>query len=179
MENENKLHCCYFFGHRKIDKTPQLIILVSESVEDLIVKKSVNTFLFGSKSEFDDLCCKVVTELKEKYPYIRRVYVRAEFPHIDDHYREYLSARYEDTYYPARIIGAGKAVYPERNREMIDNSCYCIFYYDKNNKVPIKKGSHRQQTEHQPQSGTKLAYDYAVKKGIEVINISEKLPIFQ
>ena len=57
-------------------------------------------FLFGSKSRFDDLCYEAVTELKKKYVHIQRIYVRAEFPYIDESYKSYLLKGYEETYYP-------------------------------------------------------------------------------
>ena len=44
---------------------------------------------------------------------------------------------------------------------MIDNSDYCIFYYDENYKPPMRKKSKRDLFEYQPKSGTKLAYEYA------------------
>ena len=80
----NKLHCCCFFGHRKIKETNELKKAVYDAVEDLITNKDVDIFLFGSKSQFDDLCHSIVTELKEKYPHIKRIYVRAEFQYIDN-----------------------------------------------------------------------------------------------
>ena len=122
----DKLHCCCFFGHRKIKETEELKEAVCNAVEDLITSKNVDTFYFGSKSDFDDFCHSIVTELKEKYPHIQRIYVRAEFPYIDDSYRNYLLERYEDTYYPERMVDAGKAAYVERNYEMINNIKYCI-----------------------------------------------------
>ena len=82
-----KLYTCCFFGHRKITETDELKSNLYSEIEKLIINEKVNTFLFGSKSQFDDLCHTIVTELKEKYPYIKRVYVRAEFPYIDDSYR--------------------------------------------------------------------------------------------
>lgn len=154
---ESKEHTCCFFGHRKINVTDELISRLKATVEGLITEKKVDTFLFGSKSEFDKLCLKVVTELKNKYPHIRRIYVRAEFPYIDEDYTSYLLQSYDQTYYPEHIINAGKASYVERNCEMIDNSDYCIIYYDEN--YPLSK------------SGTKRAYDYAIKKGAAVINL--------
>ena len=78
----------------------------------------MDTFLFGSKSEFDRLCLKLVTKLKEKYPHVKRIYVRAEFPYINDDYMAYLLKSYDDTYYPEKLIGSGKAAYVERNYEM-------------------------------------------------------------
>ncbi len=142
---------CCFFGHRTIYETDELKTKLTDTIERLIVDKKVDTFLFGSKSQFDSLCLKLVTKLKEKYPHVKRIYVRAEFPHISDRYKAYLLENYEDTYYPDKIIGSGREVYVERNYEMIKNSRFCIVYYDKSHFPDNRK------------SGTKIALDYAVK----------------
>ena len=164
-------HTCCFFGHRKIEFTDDLVSRLKEIVEDLIVEKKVDTFLFGSKSQFDKLSLAVVTELKKKHPHIRRIYVRAEFPYIDEDYTAYLLEMYDHTYYPERMINAGKAAYVERNYEMIDSSSYCVIYYNENYRPPRRNNSRRDLFHYQPSSGTKLAYDYAVKKGLKVINV--------
>ena len=168
---EAKEHTCCFFGHRKIEATDELVNRLKDIDEDLITEKKVDTFLFGSKSQFDKLALSVVTELKKNYPHIRRIYVRAEFPYIDEDYTSYLLKRYGHTYYPERMINAGKAAYVERNYEMIDNSNYCVIYYDENYKPPRRKNSRRDLFDYQPNSGTKLAYDYAVKKGKSIMNL--------
>jgi len=162
---------CCFFGHRKIEKNDELERELYNIINELIKEKKVDTFLFGSKSQFDDLCYKVVTELKEIHPHIKRIYVRAEFPYIDDSYREHLLTYYEDTYYPEKIINAHKVVYVERNYEMIDNSSYCICYYDESYAPPRRKNSKRDLFDYQPKSGTKLAYDYALNKKLIIYNI--------
>lgn len=164
-------HTCCFFGHRKIHETDLLKNTIYNTVEDLIVTKKVNTFLFGSKSQFDALCYKVVTDLRVKYPHIRRIYVRAEFPCIDD-YKKYLLYRYEDTYYSERLLNAGKAIYIERNYDMIDKSKYCVVYCDDNYVPPRRKNTKRELTNYQPRSGTKLACDYAKRKGLNVNNVA-------
>lgn len=156
---KNKEYTCCLFGHRKIDITDELINRLKDIIEDLIVNKKIDTFLFGSKSEFDEICLKVVTELKNKYSHIKRIYVRAEFPYIDEKYESYLMTKYDETYYPERLLNAGRVVYVERNYEMIDNSDYCVCYYDE-----AYKPSNRN-------SGTKIAYDYAVKKDLKMVNI--------
>ncbi len=156
---EAKKHTCCFFGHRKINATDKLINNLKEIIENLITEKQIDTFLFGSKSEFDKLCLKTVTMLKYKYPHIKRIYVRAEFPYIDESYKTYLLKSYEDTYFPKKIENSGKAVYVERNYEMIENSSYCVIYYDEKYFPNSSK------------SGTKLAYDYAAKRSKEIINI--------
>ena len=168
---ESKKRTCCFFGHRKINVTDELIRRLRETVEYLITEKKVDTFLFGSKSEFDDLCLNVVTELKNKHSHIKRIYVRAEFPYIDEDYTAYLLQSYEHTYYPERMINAGKAAYVECNCEMTDNSSYCVIYYDENYKPPRRRNRKRDVLDYQPSSGTKLAYDCAVKKNITVINL--------
>ena len=91
---------CCFFGHRKINETEELKSKLIEIIEKLIIDEKVDIFLFGSKSRFNSLCQETVTEIKEKYPYIKRVYVRAEYPYISDDYKNYLLEADEDTYYP-------------------------------------------------------------------------------
>ena len=164
---------CCFFGHRKINETPELTERLESVIESLIKEKAVNIFYFGSKSEFDSLCLKVVTDLKEKYPHIKRIYVRAEFPYIDDSYKKYLLESYEDTYYPEKMINAGRAAYVERNYEMIDNSSYCICYYDENYAPPRRKNSRRDLFDYQPKSGTRMAFDYANKRNLVIYNVFE------
>ena len=168
---KTKEHTCCFFGHRRIEISDELVNRIKEAVEDLITDKNVDTFLFGSKSRFDTLCVNVVTELKKKYPHISRIYVRAEFPYIDEDYAAYLLESYDYTYYPERMINAGRASYVERNYEMIDKSNYCIIYYDENYMPPRRKNSRRDLFDYQPESGTKLAHNYAVKKGLRIINL--------
>ena len=151
---------CCLFGHRTINETDELRTKITEAVERLITDEKVDTFLFGSKSEFDRLCLELVTKLKEKYPHVKRIYVRAEFPFINDDYMAYLLKSYDDTYCPEKLHGAGRAAYVERNYEMINNSKYCIVYYDEPNAPTTRK------------SGTKIALDYAIKKGREVLTFS-------
>ena len=167
MSNEKT--CC-FFGHRKIDETEELKNKLYEIIEKLIEKEKVDTFLFGSKSQFDDLCHKVVTELKEKYPRIKRIYVRSAFQHIPDWYEESLLKHYEGTYFPEHMEKAGKASYVERNQEMINNSDFCVIYYDENYLPSRRRNSRRDLTDYQPKSGTAVAYNYAIKKKKKIIN---------
>lgn len=148
---------CCVFGHRKINETEELRSQLFTAIERLIVENNVDTFLFGSKSRFNDLCYEIVSELKEKYHHIKRVYVRAEFPIIDESYERYLLSRYEDTYFPEKLHHAGKAVYVERNFEMIDNSQFCLVYYDEAHAPTRRK------------SGTKIALEYARKQNKEII----------
>lgn len=126
---DSAVRTCCFLGHREICETEDLKEQLFRGIEQLVVEKNVDTFLFGSKSQFNQLCYDLITKLKETYPYIQRIYVRAEFPTITDSYRKYLLERYEDTYYPQDIVGAGKAVYVKRNKIMIEkNSRPYLFF---------------------------------------------------
>ena len=161
-ENGMKDKTCCFFGHRNINETEQLKAKLIDIIEELITEEKVDTFLFGSKSRFDSLCLETVTKIKEKYPNIKRIYVRAENQYISEQYRNYLLESYEDTYYPEKIINSGRAAYVERNYEMINNSQFCIVYYDEQNAPTTRK------------SGTKIALDYAIKKGKQIIVLPTK-----
>ncbi len=66
------MKCC-FIGHRKIKITKEQEQKLKELIEKLIINNNVSTFLFGSKSEFDALCHYIVSELKQKYPNIKRI----------------------------------------------------------------------------------------------------------
>ena len=135
---------CCFIGHRKIDKSVELTQRVSAVIQDLIENKGVQTFLFGSRSEFDDLCHSIATDLQKNNPRIKRIMYtcRSEYACMkeekeereriaravtkrDIKYKDYDGAMMED-----RLWSAGKASYVERNQDMIDARDYCVCYYN-------------------------------------------------
>ena len=120
--------------------------------------------MFGSKSRFNDLCLDILTKLKVKYSFIKRIYVRAEYEYVSQEYTNYLLQNYEETYYPKEISGAGKYSYVERNQIMIDQSDYCLFYFIDSYEDDVKKSLSR--------SGTKIAYKYAKSKNKTILNVS-------
>ncbi len=54
---------------------------------------------------------------------------------------------------------------------MVNQLYFCVIYYDENYAPPRRRNSKRDLTHYQLRSGTKVAYDYAVKKKSEIINI--------
>ena len=173
VEGINK-NCC-FLGHREIDESENLKAEIRSIVSNLIENKGVDTFFFGSRSAFDSLCHLIVSDLKEIYPHIKRIYIRAEYSDINDDYRNYLLESYEDTYYPERIRNSGRASYVERNQQMINLCSVCVVYYNENYLPPRRRNSKRDLTDYQPKSGTHIAYDYAIKKKKTVINVYKAL----
>ena len=67
-----------------------------------------------------------------------------------------------------------KAAYVERNYHMIDKADLCIFYYNENYEPPQKPMSRKHNMPvptYKRNSGTKTAYEYAVKRKKEIINL--------
>ena len=163
---------CSFFGHRDTLQTEELKDNVSETVERLIVKEGFDTFLFGSRSQFDELCHIVVTELKEKYPNIQRIAYLCkhetacfvgESMKMKQHIkkltgRDVYVPEYEDIKKSDQVNSAGRASYVERNYWMVDNSEIIVIHFNKSQS--ITNGS-----------GTSIAYIYAIKKEKRIIEI--------
>ena len=184
---------CSFFGHRKIVETEDLIQRVRNVIVNLIENYNVRVFLFGSRSDFDSLCHSIVTELKEKYPKIeRRAYTcRSETCTLEKEraYWEGVYSHFEKR--PVTLLGveqevehktkytSGKAQYVERNQAMIDDSDFCVFYYNPQYQPPRRKYSRHSIGDYQPKSGTQLAFDYASQKkrggkDLTIINVYEE-----
>ena len=176
---------CSFFGHRKINQSEELKQRLTNVVEDLIVNHNVFTFLFGSRSDFDDLCHEIVTSLKETYPFIKKIcytsksegcYLEEKRKEWEEFYsriekRQVILFCYDEEFEHKTKYTAGKASYVERNQAMINDSDYCIFYYNKNYLPPKRSYSKRSISQYQPKSGTALAYKYAMQKKKNIINV--------
>ncbi len=166
---------CCFIGHRKVQDKDLVFSAVKQVIESLITEQEIRVFHFGSRSEFDDVAWEAVTELMKTYQDIKRIYIRSAYAHISESYTKYLLESYEETYMPEGVENAGKASYVERNQAMMDISDICVFYYDESYAPPRRKNSKRDLSDYQPKSGTKIAYDYAVRKKKEIINIAEQI----
>lgn len=178
------MKCC-FIGHRNVEITEELKHKVKNTIEDLIIKNNVLTFLFGSRSNFDTLCHSVVTELKSKYKNIKRIAYTCKnetciLENEKDKWEEIYSRLQkqkinllcveEEIEHKTKYL-AGKSSYIQRNYAMINDSDYCIFYYDESYESDMRKYSKRSAGYYQPQSGTALAYHYAKRKQKYIINI--------
>ncbi|HIS35521.1 TPA: hypothetical protein IAC10_02670 [Candidatus Scatousia excrementigallinarum] len=161
-----------FIGHRKIAEKSILYGKLIDLILRLVDYKNADTFLFGSKSQFNDLCLQAATEVKKIRPNVKLIYVRAEYPHISENYKDYLLNFYDDTYFPDKILNAGRAAYVERNFHMIDRADICIFYFDKTYSPPRDRIPNKHVCcPNKKVSGTKLAYDYALCKKKVIVNL--------
>ena len=158
-----------FIGHRKINDTPKLRERLQSILLDLVENGTTN-FIFGDHSAFDSLCYELVTELKEKYPEIKRINFRKDYEDTDDYTMQFLIKGYEESICPKDVGNAGRASYVKRNQAMIRESDVCIFYYDENYQPSRRKTSRHDICNYQPKSGTALAYAYAESKMKRIIN---------
>ena len=177
---------CCFIGHRNVPKTNELTEKLNSVICGLI-KTGVTRFIFGTRSDFNDLCYELVSDLKMRFPHIVRVvyqtktnYYLTEEQYADlypKEYREKKGKSYygwcEEVYYEEKWLRGGLASYVERNEKMIDDSDHCVFYYDKDY-VPSKNkysGLTLVGIYSGGKSGTKIAYEYALKRKKNIINV--------
>ena len=165
------MKACSFFGHRDTPQTEELKQKVRETVERLIVEERVDTFLFGSRSNFDELCYIVVTELKEKYPHIQRIAYLCkhesgclagegkdeqrrikELAGRDVYVREFEDIKKSD-----RVNSAGRAAYVERNYWMINDSDFVVV--------------HLEEGRNDGKSGSRLAYKYSLRQKKSMLTV--------
>jgi len=158
MRLENKEHkICSCFGHKEIEITEKLTKELKSFIEWLITFRKFDVFYFGGLGSFDNLCHKMVSELKLKYPYIKRVYCVPNEGWLNllkrpsyiknDEYEEFIYLSLDFNWWYQRIY--------YRNVEMINKSDFVIFYV-KNNE----------------NSGAYKALQYAEKQKKEFINFS-------
>lgn len=154
-----------FIGHRKIANENALRRQI-EKIMLRLIENGVDTFLFGSVGNFNDLCVSVAAEIKSRGIKLFTVYVRAEYPYVDERYIKNVLGDFDLTFMPEKLVNAGKAVYAERNRYMIDRADVCVFYYDEK-----MSGGEGLKTYKNGQSGTEKAYLYAKRKNKTSINL--------
>lgn len=169
MINAMKTTCC-FIGHRDIENFSETKEKLKREICGLI-ERGVSRFIFGDHSAFNDLCYDTITELKQKYPYIERIKYRKDYQEISESVRIYFLEGFEDNTCHKGVAKAGKAAYVERNRAMITDSDICVFYYNENYQPKRRKESKRSVCTYQPKSGTRLAYEFAVRENKEIINL--------
>jgi len=151
----NIISTCSVFGHSKIEITKELEDRLIATFEDLI-KQGCEYFYFGGFGEFDDLCHKIISKLKNTYPHIQRIFCLSDPRHQriskrpkwlkDEDYEEFIYLDLDFDWWYQRIY--------YRNLAMIDRSDIVVFY-----------------VEERENSGAYKAYKYAKQKKKTIINI--------
>jgi len=148
---------CSFFGHSEIEITENLKESLKQVLEELI-NKNCTVFYFGGLGMFDYLCWQMVTQLKQKYSFIKRVFCLKNPKHKNKFNRpSYLNSNnYEEIIYLDLDFDFYYTRIYYRNIEMLKKSKYIIFY-----------------VEHMENSGAYKVMKYARLKNKNYINLAK------
>lgn len=170
MVNEIKNYSCCLIGHRKIEDIEDVTKKLKSTLINLIEKENVTTFLFSANGEFNDLCYKIVNELKSIYKLTTIFYSRREeyaFTFEEKEHYSYKSKKpfpykcFDEIIENEKIHNAYfKQSYVLRNKLLIENSDYCVFYYKENYILSNNRNS-----------GTKIAFNYAKELNKKIITL--------
>lgn len=129
--NTKKYYSCSFFGHSEIEISDKLILSIEQKIESLILERQINVFYFGGFGKFDDLCYKIVSKLKNKYPKMVRVFCLTEEKHLNKLPKHLIGKEYENFEYFSLDYNYWYYKIYYRNKKIIENSDYIIFYVEK------------------------------------------------
>ena len=149
---------CAFFGHREVENKEETKEILRKKIADLI-SDGYGVFCFGGFGEFDNICWEVVTELKENYPFLRRIFYLYDERHTRISKRpKYLKeSDYEEFVYPDLEFDWWYQRIYYRNIEIIKKSDYIVFYIT-----------------HTQNSGAYKAYQYAKRIKKSTCNIARE-----
>ncbi len=153
----------FFTGHRAIPRKDEAL-LMSElySAVGLYIVKGYDTFICGGAVGFDTMAAECVLSFRERFPHIKLILA---LPCRDQTVKwESLSdiAKYKDILGQADCVEYVNDFYfdgcmHQRNRWMADRAAVCIAY------LKSKRG------------GTAYTYKYAAEKGLEMLNLYDKM----
>lgn len=170
MVNGIKNYSCCLIGHRKIENIEDVTKKLKSTLINLIEKENVTTFLFGANGEFNDLCYKIINQLKSIYKLTTIFYSRRDeyaFTYEEKERYSYRSKKpfpYKcfDEIIEDEIVHSAylKQSYVIRNKLIIKNSDFCVFYYKENYNLGFNRNS-----------GTKIAVEFAKELNKNIIII--------
>lgn len=147
---------CTFAGHgNSYYYSADTYKKIISCLKQLICEKNISEFWVGNYGSFDAMAARAVINIKEEYPHIKLCLV---VPYITSHINK-LNPEYKNFYDEIIVADISpqapmRAYIPLCNEYMIDKSA-CLLCF-----IEIKSG------------GAFKTYEYALKKGIEIINIS-------
>lgn len=158
--NAEAIETVCFTGHRRIERSDAFSIPTRlKAILTELIAKGAKRFRAGGAIGFDTVAALCVIELKESYPEISLDLVlpcrdqSKSWGERDQTVYNYIlsqasSVEYVTEHYTPWCMH-------ERNRRLVNDSQVCIAY--------LKQSS----------GGTAYTYSYALKKGLEVINLAE------
>ncbi len=156
MSEKEKVCSC--FGHFDVVITEELRARTVKEVDNAI-SDGVRVFLFGGRSDFDDLVYDTVSEKRIQNPQLnlKRVFCFPLEKHLNKPPRWFKRKEYEGVDCPTKDFDWWYTAIYYRNLAMIDRSDLVLFY-----------------AEEREESGAYKAYKYAVKSRKRIINLALK-----
>ncbi len=145
-----------FFGHSNVTNTEKLIVLLNETIKEVISDSPKVTFYLGGYGDFDRIAAQVCRILKSEYPNTEAVFVS---PYFSLSSQQKIQSNEEMNLYDASIYPPLESVHPryaivKRNEWMAENADLVIAYVEYSH-----GGAHR-------------AVKHAKKKGKRIINLA-------
>lgn len=152
---ETKEKTCSCFGHYNVNITDDLKERTRTAI-DSAIRDGVRIFLFGGRSDFDDLCYDLVAEQRNVNPElnIKRVFCFALDNQLRKPPRWFIRKEYEALECPTKDFDDWYTSIYYRNLAMIDKSDLVLFW-----------------VEERENSGAYKTYRYAVKKHKRIVNL--------
>ena len=147
---------CSCFGHFTVEITDELKASTSKEI-DKAIDRGIRIFLFGGRSDFDDLVYDIVSEIKSQISQLnlKRIFC---FP-LDKQLRKppnwFQRKEYEGYECPAKDFDWWYTSIYYRNCAMIDQSDFVLFY-----------------AEERENSGAYKTYKYAVHAHKKIVNLA-------
>ena len=161
MDSKKQMTCC-FTGHRHMPKDKYEEIKESTKSEVIkLINNGVRYFGAGGALGFDTLAAQIILELKKDYPKIKLILVlpcynqTQKWGEKDIQIYEDIKSKCDKYVYISKEYNNECML--KRNRHLVDNSNYCICYFNK-------------QT-----GGTAYTVRYAKERQLSIINIADNL----
>lgn len=148
---------CSFFGHKDYQEDKELEARIKDKIVECVEKRMIYNFWLGGYGGFDRCCAKYVKDMKKLYPQIKSYLVLAYMRNKrDDYDKEYISKMFDGTIYPPLENIPLRFAISKRNKWIVDNSDYIIFYVNHS------------------WGGACKSFEYANKKNKNYINFGTK-----
>ncbi len=113
-----------FLGNSEIIETDALKSKIRQAIIDLIKNKGVATFYVGIKGQFETLCHRIVSEIKQSHPDIQIILIIAYVKDL-----EKCRYAFDDFYFPVLCeFGYKGWSIAKRNEWLINEADYIISY---------------------------------------------------
>jgi len=151
---------CCFTGHRELPTGESRWELTAKLEKAVVaqIERGIQFFGDGGARGFDTLAAQTVLRLRKKYPNIKLILVLPCLSQTrgwsteDVEEYESIKAQADKVVYTSREYTKGCMF--KRNRHLVDNSSVCICYMNRDS------------------GGTAYTVHYAMKQGLEIINIA-------